>query len=210
MKRITLSALLMTLFLLIGCNNGGVKEDMATTSDGSVIDLKKVSQKINDAVDFAASVKEVRILVKSIDKLAKAIGQKIKNDGGLDADGGQNGSLISGAYNIVLFADTKLGQLENKEGISEELKKKVTAAKQKSTAFLTKLKEGHATLGKKEASDEDAKKAIDITDATKDKGASELVALNTAIGALVEAADAAVKSAITALTPAKAATSKDK
>ncbi|WP_348649212.1 Vsp/OspC family lipoprotein [Borrelia turicatae] len=51
------------------------------------MDLKSVSSKITEAVAFAKDVKEVHTLVKSVDELAKPIGKKIKNDGGVDADG---------------------------------------------------------------------------------------------------------------------------
>ncbi|WEG86193.1 hypothetical protein EZU67_007465 (plasmid) [Borrelia miyamotoi] len=56
----------MTLFLIINivmisCGSGGPApiEGQAAKADGTVIDLKKISKKIKDAVDFAASVKEV-------------------------------------------------------------------------------------------------------------------------------------------------------
>ncbi|WP_331486848.1 Vsp/OspC family lipoprotein [Borrelia nietonii] len=71
MKRITLSALLMTLFLLMSCNNLGTtpKDGQAAKSDGTVIDLSKISKNIADAVAFAKGVKDVHTLVKSIDEL---------------------------------------------------------------------------------------------------------------------------------------------
>ncbi|BDU63444.1 outer surface protein C (plasmid) [Candidatus Borrelia fainii] len=209
MKRITLSALLMTLFLLIGCNNGGAKEGAAIKADGSVIDLKKVSTDIENAVAFAASVKEVRILVKSVDELAKAIGKKIKDADTLDTDNADhNGSLLAGAFQIISTVKTKLGDLEQTVGLPNELKQKITDSKTKTDTFLGKLKTNHSDLGKEGATDEHAKKAIGQKDG--DKGAKELDELHTAIGVLVEAANDAVTSAITALTPAKAATSKDK
>ncbi|WP_281862374.1 Vsp/OspC family lipoprotein [Candidatus Borrelia fainii] len=167
------------------------------------MNLSKVSTDIKNAVDFAASVKEVRILVESIDKLAKAIGQKIQANG-LAGEADHNGSLIAGAYNIVLFAETKLGDLEQTVGLPNELKAKVTDSKSKAKAFLDKLKGGHADLGKKDATDDNAKKAIDKDNGEKTKGASDLIALNTAIGALVDAADDAVKSAMAGLTTPKA------
>ncbi|BDU63421.1 outer surface protein C (plasmid) [Candidatus Borrelia fainii] len=196
MKRITLSALLMTLFLLIGCNNGGATGEMATTSDGSVIDLKKVSTDIKNAVVFAESVKEIETLVKSVDELAKAIGKKIQANG-LAADADKNGSLISGAFQIISTVKTKLEALEQTVGLPNELKAKVTVAKDASKKFLDKLKEENAT-------DDNAKKAIDRNNATKDKGAQELGELNTAIDALLIAADDAVKSAMAGLTTPKA------
>ncbi|WP_433996733.1 Vsp/OspC family lipoprotein [Borrelia venezuelensis] len=202
MKRITLCALLMTLFLLSSCNTSGknLKDDEVAKSDGTVIDLAKITKNITDTVAFAKSVKEVHSLVKSIDELAKAIGKKVEAAGTLGDDGGKNGSLISGAYSVVLFADTKLGQLEKKEGISAELKSKVAAAKAASKAFIDKVKGENATLGKNDASDDDTKKAIKKDNGDKTKGAEELGKLNTAIDALLKDAEAAVTAAINELT----------
>ncbi|WP_434757281.1 Vsp/OspC family lipoprotein [Borrelia puertoricensis] len=162
MKRITLCALLMTLFLLISCNTSGknLTDDEVAKSDGTLIDLSAISSNITEAFAFAKDVKEVHTLVKSIDTLAKAIGKKVEAAGTLGDDSGQNGSLISGAYSVLLFADTKLGQLENKEGISAELKAKVAAAKAASKAFIDKVKGENASLGKNDASDDDTKKAM--------------------------------------------------
>ncbi|AHH07717.1 Variable outer membrane protein (plasmid) [Borrelia crocidurae DOU] len=78
---------MMVVVMVMGCNSGGVSgegtggEGKGRKGDGSVIDLAKVSKKIQDAVAFAEKVKEVQILVKSIDELSKAIAKKIKNDG---------------------------------------------------------------------------------------------------------------------------------
>ncbi|XXG16287.1 Vsp/OspC family lipoprotein (plasmid) [Borrelia puertoricensis] len=58
---------------------------------------------------------------------------------------------------------------------------------------------GDSDLCKKDVTDENAKKAIDINNATKDKGAEELGKLNTAIDALLKAADDSVTAAINAL-----------
>ncbi|WP_434757460.1 Vsp/OspC family lipoprotein (plasmid) [Borrelia puertoricensis] len=202
MKRITLCALFLTLFLLISCNTSGknLTDDEVAKSDGTVIDLAKITKNITDAVAFAKSVKEIETLVKSIDELTKAIGKKVEAAGTLGDDGGKNGSLISGAYSVVLFADTKLGQLENKEGISVELKAKVAAAKAASKAFIDKVKGENASLGKNDASDDDTKKAIKKDNGDKTKGAEELGKLSTAIDALLTAAEAAVESAINELT----------
>ncbi|ATQ15605.2 Vsp/OspC family lipoprotein (plasmid) [Borrelia miyamotoi] len=206
-KRKTLSAIIMTLFLIINivmisCGSGGPapKEGQAAKADGTVIDLAKISKKIKDAVEFAASVKEVETLVKSVDELAKAIGKKVEAGGTLGDDGGQNGSLISGAYSVVLSADAKLGQLENKEGISTELKAKVTAAKAASKKFLDTVKGANTDLGKKDASDENAKKALLKSDAAGDKGAKDLIALNTAIDELLKATEASIEAVIAELT----------
>ncbi|WP_434757292.1 Vsp/OspC family lipoprotein (plasmid) [Borrelia puertoricensis] len=205
MKRITLCALFLTLFLLLSCNTSGknLTDDEVAKSDGTVIDLAKITKNITDSVAFAKSVKEVHTLVKSIDTLAKAIGKKIKDGGGLDTENDKNGSLIAGAYNVALDIQAKLLALETKTA-DNELKKQVTEAKTSSTEFINKVKGAHTDLGKNDAKDEDAKKAIDISDATGDKGAADLVKLNTEIGKLLTAAEAAVTSAINALTtPAK-------
>ncbi|QBK63758.1 hypothetical protein EZU68_04920 (plasmid) [Borrelia miyamotoi] len=195
---------------MISCGSGGPapKEGQAAKADGTVIDLVKVSKKIKDAVEFAASVKEIETLVKSVDELAKAIGKKVEAGGTLGDDGGKNGSLISGAYSVVLFADTKLGQLENKEGISAELKAKVVASKAASKAFIDKVKGENASLGKNDAFDDDTKKAIKKDNDDKTKGAKELGELNTAVDELLKVANDEVEAAIKVLiSPVKAATS---
>ncbi|WP_349643006.1 Vsp/OspC family lipoprotein [Borrelia venezuelensis] len=117
MKRITLCALLMTLFLLSSCNTSGnaTKDGQAAKSDGTVIDLDKITKNITDSVAFAKDVKEIHTLVKSIDELAKAIGKKIKNDGTLDAMAGKNGSLLAGVFQVILTVETKLEQLEKRK-----------------------------------------------------------------------------------------------
>ncbi|UPA15587.1 Vsp/OspC family lipoprotein [Borrelia turicatae] len=208
MKRITLSALLMTLFLLLSCNNSATtpKEGQAAKPDGTVIDLATITKNITDAVAFAKGVKEVHTLVKSIDELAKAIGKKIGANG-LETDADKNAKLISGAYSVISAVDTKLASLEKKVGISDDLKGKITTVKNASTSFLTKAKSKTTDLGKDDVKDADAKTAIDIADTgAKDKGAEELIKLNTAIDALLTSAEAAVTAAINALsTPAKSA-----
>ncbi|AHH14469.1 Vsp/OspC family lipoprotein [Borrelia hermsii] len=156
MKRITLSALLMTLFLLMSCNNLGTtpKDGQAAKSDGTVIDLSKISKNIADAVAFAKGVKDVHTLVKSIDELAKAVGKKIKADGtDVGDDVGKNSSLVAGVRNIILALTPKLGTLEVIDGISDKLKTEIDSVKNKSKAFLDKLKDT--------SSDDDTKKAID-------------------------------------------------
>ncbi|UPA10090.1 hypothetical protein bhYOR_001469 (plasmid) [Borrelia nietonii YOR] len=206
-KRI--SAIIMTLFMVfISCNNGGpeLKSDEVAKSDGTVLDLAKISKKIKDAVEFAASVKEVHTLIKSVDELAKAIGKKIQqNTDTLGIDGAHNGSLVAGAFQVVLTVKVKLETLAKLDGISSELKIKVDDTKGKAEAFLSKVKTKHTDLGKEGVTDDDAKKAIDKSDATKDKGASELEALNTAIDGLLKAAGGEVEAAIKELTiPVKA------
>ncbi|WAZ72322.1 Vsp/OspC family lipoprotein (plasmid) [Borrelia miyamotoi] len=212
-KRKTLSAIKMTLFLIINivmisCGSGGpAEQSQATKADGTVIDLAKVSKKIKDAVDFAASVKEVETLVKSVDTLAGAIGKKIKSDGTFDAMAGKNGSLLAGAYNVALDINSKLTALEGKAGLSSVLKAKVTAAKTSGESFSNKLKTEHTDLGKEDASDDNAKAALLVTNATKNKGVTELEALNTAVDELVTVAKDALGAAIKELTePVKAAT----
>ncbi|WP_347343319.1 Vsp/OspC family lipoprotein [Borrelia puertoricensis] len=207
MKRITLCALLMTLFLLISCNTSGkdLTDDEVAKSDGTVIDLAKITKNIKDSVAFAKSVKEIHSLVKSIDTLAKAIGKKIQNQDQSpltnDAGNGHNTTLIAGVFQIVLTVSSKLTELEKDVAISAVLKTKVTEAKTKSTEFLAKLKGEAATLGVASgaATSDDAKKAIDIT-GDGSKGGNELKALNTSIDALLKDAEAAVTSAINALT----------
>ncbi|WP_330730397.1 Vsp/OspC family lipoprotein [Borrelia turicatae] len=202
MKRITLSALLMTLFLLMSCNNSASspKDGQAAKSDGTVIDLVTITKNIKDTVAFAKSVKEVHTLVKSIDELAKGIKKKIGENGLEDDNGGKNGSLLAGAFSVAIAIEAKLLALETKT-VDNELKKQVTAAKTESKKFLDKLKEKKDDLGKEDASDSDTKKAIDRkNEANGDKGVSELGKLNTAVDALLKDANAAVESAIKELT----------
>ncbi|AHH14478.1 Variable outer membrane protein (plasmid) [Borrelia hermsii MTW] len=206
MKKNTLSAILMTLFLFISCNNGGpeLKGNEVAKSDGTVLDLAKISTKIKDAVEFAASVKEIETLVKSIDELAKAIGKKIDANGGLADEADQNGSLIAGVHSVISAVNIKLGQLENQEGLSAGLKTKVTAVKSASDKFKEKVKGASGDLGKAAAKSDDAKKAIDRKNGAKDKGAEELGKLNTEIDALLKDANDAVEAAIKELTAAPA------
>ncbi|WP_430644694.1 Vsp/OspC family lipoprotein [Borrelia puertoricensis] len=202
MKRITLCALFLTLFLLSSCNSSGAatKDGQAAKSDGTVIDLAKITKNITDSVAFAKDVKEIHSLVKSIDELAKAIGKKIKNDGTLENETDKNGSLLAGVHSVISAVKTKVEALETTSGISTELKTKITDVKSKAEAFLGKLKDKHADLGKNAATDVDAKSAILTTDATKDKGAKELGELNTAINELLTAANGAATAAIAELT----------
>ncbi|UPA19324.1 Vsp/OspC family lipoprotein [Borrelia puertoricensis] len=197
----------MTLFLLSSCNNSGknLTDDEVAKSDGTVIDLAKLTKNIKDSVAFAKDVKEVHSLVKSIDELAKAIGKKIQQNSDQFAnDGAHNGSLISGAFQVILTVETKLKSLEDTVGLSDALKAKVTSSKTSSRAFLDKVKSKHTELGKEGASDDDARAAILVSHGTKDKGVDELVKLNTAIDELLKASESAVTSAINALTiPAK-------
>ncbi|WP_236842865.1 Vsp/OspC family lipoprotein [Borrelia turicatae] len=189
----------------MSCNNSGTipKDGHAAKSDGTLIDLATITKNIKDTVAFAKSVKDVHTLVMSIDELAKVIGKKIDANG-LATESAHNGSLIAGAYSVIEVVDTKLGTLAGKVGLSSDLKAKVGSAKKESTAFLAKVKADHANLGKEDVDDAHAKNVIDVTDGTKDKGASELIKLNTVIDELLKAAEDAVTAAINALSiPAK-------
>ncbi|UPA11663.1 hypothetical protein bpSLO_001546 (plasmid) [Borrelia parkeri] len=206
MKRITFCALLMTLFLLMSCNNSGTspKDGQAAKSDGTVIDLAKITNNIKEAVAFAKNVKDVHTLVKSIDELAKAIGKKIQNGDTLATDNNHNGGIIAGSFQIISTVKSKLDTLAKTNELSDELKQKVNDSKSKAEAFLGKLKTNHTDLGKEGATDDHAKAALLITNNTKDKGATELGQLNIAIGELLTAAEDAVTAAIKELTtPAK-------
>ncbi|AHH04414.1 Variable outer membrane protein (plasmid) [Borrelia nietonii YOR] len=189
--------------VLVSCNNGGpeLKSEEAAKPDGTVLDLAKISKKIKDASDFASSVKEVHTLVKSIDELAKTIGQKLTKDTGvLAADANNNnGGLIAGVYGIVTDVGTKLDGLLKVNGISEDIKTKINDSKSRGTAFLNKVK-GDDDLCKKDATDAHTKNAIDKNDNTGGKGKTELEALNTAIDELLKAANGTVKTAIAELT----------
>ncbi|AHH07847.1 Variable outer membrane protein (plasmid) [Borrelia crocidurae DOU] len=199
--------MMMVVMMVMGCNSGGVsgegtgEEGKGRKGDGSVIDLKVVSKKIKDAVEFAEKVKEIHTLVKSVDELAKAIGKKIKDSAAeLAVQADKNASILAGAFNVVLHVNTKLAQLEKKEGISEELKAKVVSTTTASTAFLNKLKEKNADLGKDGVTDDDAKKAIDrIGTKDGDKGVAELIALNAAIDELLRASNKIVLDAMAEL-----------
>ncbi|WP_235048111.1 Vsp/OspC family lipoprotein [Borrelia persica] len=224
MKKIIKRSLIIIMMVgIIGCNSGGSgggngsggktqdgkgKEGIVTRSDGSRLDLNVISEKIKSAVAFVESVKEVHVLVKSVDELAKAIGKKIKDDGTLDTLNNKNGSLLAGAFQVILTVETKLKELEKKTGLFDELKAKITNVKGEVTGLVNKLKGGHAELGIEGATDENAKKAIDrVGKADGDKGVAELIKLNTAIDELLKAANKEVESAIIELTPlpAKAA-----
>nr|WP_025401228.1 Vsp/OspC family lipoprotein [Borrelia crocidurae] len=189
--------------MVMGCNSGGgIKEGdegKARKGDGSVIDLKVIGEKIKSALEFAGKVKEVHVLVKSVDELAKAIGKKIKNDGGLDTEAGKNGSLLAGVHSVISALKAKVELLEKTSGISNDLKTKVTEVRNKVDAFLTKLKENHSDLGKHDAAADDAKKAILVSNGDKSKGATELTQLNSSIDELLTASNKIVSDAIAEL-----------
>ncbi|WP_326942976.1 Vsp/OspC family lipoprotein [Borrelia persica] len=221
MKEIIKRSLIIMMILgIMGCNSGGSgggngsggktqdgkeKEGIVTRSDGIVLDLAKLSKKIREASKFAASVKEVHALVKSVGDFAKGIGKKVTQNTGViaaDAGGNNNGQIVAGAYGLISDVNIKVETLRQKDGISTELKAKFdfddVVAKGK--AFLDKVK-GDSDLCKKDVTDEHAKKALDVNDASKDKGAKELVEFNTAMDELLKLADKEVESAIIELTP---------
>ncbi|WKC75656.1 Vsp/OspC family lipoprotein [Borreliella valaisiana] len=196
MKKNTLSAILMTLFLFISCNNSG-GDTASTNPDESVKgpDLIEISKKITDSNAIVLAVKEVETLLASIDELAKAIGQKIQNNG-LAAEQNKNGSLLSGAYVISNLITQKLNGLKN----PEELKVKIEEVKKCSEAFTKKLQDSSADLGKHDATDAHAKEAILKKNGTKEKGAKELEELFKSVESLAKAAQEALTNSIKELT----------
>ncbi|WLN25852.1 Vsp/OspC family lipoprotein (plasmid) [Borreliella valaisiana] len=197
MKKNTLSAILMTLFLFISCNNSGKGGDANPVDESAKgPNLTEISKKITDSNAIVLAVKEVESLLLSIDELAKAIGKKIKSDGNLDNDAGHNGSLLAGAYEISKLITQKLSLLKN----SGELKEKIEKAKKCSEEFTARLKDNHTDLGKQDATDEDAKKAILKTDNTKDKGAAELEKLSESVKSLLKAAQEVLTNSVGELT----------
>lgn len=199
MKKNTLSAILMTLFLFISCNNSG-GDSVSTNPDEPAKgpNLTEVSKKITDSNAFVLAVKEVETLISSIDEIAKkAIGQKIDNNTGLGANASQNGSLLAGVYAISTLITEKLNELIKNSG---ELKGEVEKAKKCSAAFTKKLQDGHADLGKTDVTDDNAKEAILKTNPTKTKGATELEELFKSVEGLVKAAKEASANSVKELT----------
>ncbi|ACN24350.1 cell surface protein [Borreliella burgdorferi] len=200
MKKNTLSAILMTLFLFISCNNSGKDGNTsANSADESVKgpNLTEISKKITDSNAVLLAVKEVEALLSSIDELAKAIGKKIKNDGSLDNEANRNESLLAGAYTISTLITQKLSKLNGSEG----LKEKIAAAKKCSEEFSTKLKDNHAQLGIQGVTDENAKKAILKANAAgKDKGVEELEKLSGSLESLSKAAKEMLANSVKELT----------
>ncbi|WNY68159.1 Vsp/OspC family lipoprotein [Borreliella carolinensis] len=204
MKKNTLSAILMTLFLFISCNNSGKDGNSASTNpaDESVKgpNLTEISKKIMDSNTVVLAVKEVEALLSSIDELAtKAIGKKIDANGSLVADATDfNTSLLAGAYAISSLITEKLNKLKNSEG----LKEKIAEAKKCSDDFTKKLKDSHQELGVANgaATADNAKKAILKTNATKDKGAEELEKLFKAVESLSKAAQDMLTNSVKELT----------
>ncbi|WP_301409502.1 Vsp/OspC family lipoprotein [Borreliella tanukii] len=200
MKKNTLSAILMTLFLFISCNNSGKSGDSASTNpvDESAKgpNLTEISKKITDSNAFVLAVKEIETLISSIDELAtKAIGKKIEQNA-LGALQDHNGSLLAGAYAISSLITQKLNGLKN----LEELKVEIEEAKKHSKEFTKKLQDSNGDLGKENASDADAKKAILKTNGDKDKGAAEFEKLFKSVENLAKAAKEALINSIKELT----------
>ncbi|WP_210372057.1 Vsp/OspC family lipoprotein [Borreliella garinii] len=202
MKKNTLSAILMTLFLFISCNNSG-GDTASTNPDESAKgpDLTVISKKITDSNAFVLAVKEVEALLSSIDELAKAIGQKINQQNGLEANANHNTSLLAGAYSVSNLITQKLSALKD----SGELKAEIEEAKNRSIAFTNKLKNSHTDLGvalNGAATDENARKAILKTNAApnNDKGAKELKELSESLEKLSKAAQAALANSVQELT----------
>nr|WP_040131982.1 Vsp/OspC family lipoprotein [Borrelia crocidurae] len=197
---------IILMMMVMGCNSGGGikegEEGKARKGDGSVIDLKVVGEKIKSAVEFLGKVKEVHVLVKSVDELAKAIGKKIKDsDQELDALDGKNGSLMAGVFQIILTVKGGLTKLEtDSSSVTENIKTKITDAKTKSVNFLKKLQEKNTYLGKEGVSNADAEKAIDyVKQKDGDKGAKELGELNKAVDELLVSSNKIVSDAIAEL-----------
>ncbi|MCD2332620.1 outer surface protein OspC [Borreliella americana] len=202
MRKNTLSAILMTLFLFISCNNSGKDGNSSSNpADESVKgpNLAEISKKITDSNAVFLAVKEVETLLASIDELAKkAIGKKIDQNNGLGgALNNKNGSLLAGVYAISNLIVEKLNVLKN-----EELKEKIEDAKNCTIEFTDKLKISHAELGPAngEATDDNAKAAILRTNQPNNKGAAELVKLFESVEKLSAAAKEMLNNSIKELT----------
>ncbi|MBB6208434.1 Vsp/OspC family lipoprotein [Borreliella lanei] len=199
MKKNTLSAILMTLFLFISCNNSGKDGNASNSANESAKgpNLTEISKKITDSNAVVLAVKEVETLLSSIDELAKAIGKKIHQNNGLDTLADKNGSLLAGAYSISTLIAQKLDGLT----ITEDLKEKIEKAKECSKEFTKKLKESHSDLGKEGATDAHSKEAILKTNsAGKTKGADELEKLFKSVENLSKAAKDLLNNSVKELT----------
>ncbi|WKC79330.1 Vsp/OspC family lipoprotein [Borreliella tanukii] len=202
MKKNTLSAILMTLFLFISCNNSG-KGDSASTKpvDESAKgpNLIEISKKITDSNAFVLAVKEVETLLSSIDELAKAIGQKIDQNNGLAAAAqDKNTSLLAGAYAISTLIKQKLEGLQGPEGLKTEIEN----AKKYSAAFTKKLTDSNASLGVQDggATNDNAKKAILRTNGDKTLGVEDLEKLFKSVESLSKVAKEASSNSVKELT----------
>nr|AGA20424.1 outer surface protein C [Borreliella garinii] len=199
MKKNTLSAILLTLFLFISCNNSG-GDTASTNPDESAKgpNLIEISKKITDSNEVVLAVKEVEALISSIDELAnKAIGQKIGQNG-LVAEADKNNSLLAGAYAVSSLITQKLSALKD----SGELKAEIAEAKKWSAEFTNKLKSSNADLGAAAggATDNHAKAAILKSNAAKDKGVDELDKLSKSVESLAKAAQEALANSVKELT----------
>ncbi|WKC74739.1 Vsp/OspC family lipoprotein (plasmid) [Borreliella yangtzensis] len=200
MKKNTLSAILMTLFLFISCNNSG--KDVTTSTDSVDESVKgpnlaEISKKIEDSNAIVLAVKEVETLLSSINEIAtKAIGKKIDQNGIGVALANDNGSLLTGAYAISSLITQKLDGLKN----STKFKTEIAEAKKRSEAFTNKLKGSHNDLGKHDVTDDNAKAAILKTHGTTDKGAKELGELFESVEILLKASKEALANSVKELT----------
>ncbi|WNY67218.1 Vsp/OspC family lipoprotein [Borreliella lusitaniae] len=202
MKKNTLGAILMTLFLFISCNNSGEGEkNSASTTNASVKmpNLREISKKIIDSNPFALAVKEVETLISSIDELAtKARVKKIDQNGLSDMpDPNHIGSLLAGAYAIAVLITEKLSGLK-----SEELQEKIDEAKRFSEDFTARLRENGQHFGfANDFSDEHIKNAILRTEHPgHNKGALELKKLFESVESLAKEANKTVTNLIQELT----------
>ncbi|AHH11699.1 hypothetical protein bcCo53_001519 (plasmid) [Borrelia coriaceae] len=203
-KNIMIKSICATLFisLFLSCNNAGpeLRDGQAAMADGRVIDLVEVSGKIKEVSTFVVNVKEIETLVKSIiDGISKGIKKKIGQNG-LEDDSGAGAHytpLLAGAYKVAEIIEKKSKELKVTE-FFKGLEDKVKAVAHKAEEFVKKLRTSSADLGTASgaATDANAKKAIDINDSGKDKGASELITLNKAIGDLLNAANEVLKGTI--------------
>ncbi|WNY67244.1 Vsp/OspC family lipoprotein [Borreliella lusitaniae] len=198
MKKNTLGAILMTLFLFISCNNSGEGEkNSASTTNASVKmpNFREISKKITDSNAFALAVKEVETLILSIDELAtKARGKKIDQNG-LSNMPNHITSLLAGAYAIAVLITEKLSVLKSKE-----LQEKIDEAKRFSEDFTAKLRENHIHFVDG-ADDEHTKNAILRTENPGDnKGALELKKLFESVESLAKEANKTVTNSIQELT----------
>ncbi|WP_424632698.1 Vsp/OspC family lipoprotein [Borreliella lusitaniae] len=202
MKKNTLGAILMTLFLFISCNNSGEGEkNSASTTNASVKmpNLTEISKKITDSNAFALAVKEVETLILSIDELAtKARGKRIDQNG-LSNMPEHITSLLAGAYAIAILITEKLSVLKSKE-----LQEKIDEAKRFSKEFTAQLRENHMSFGDDldaQFSDEHTKNAILRTEHPgHNKGALELKKLFESVESLAKEANKTVTNSIQELT----------
>ncbi|WNY69084.1 Vsp/OspC family lipoprotein [Borreliella lusitaniae] len=198
MKKNTLGAILMTLFLFISCNNSGESEkNSASTTNASLKmpNLTEISKKITDSNAFALAVKEVETLLLSIDELAtKARGKKIDQNGLGDMPN-HIGSLLAGAYAIAALITEKLSGLK-----SEKLKRKIDEAKKCSEDFTAKLRENEQQFvdGADDLHVEDA--ILRTKNPGHNKGALELKKLFESVESLAKEAKKTVTNSIQELT----------